>query len=1160
MATGKVHTSQLGVLDQQLLKTAPPPTSIDTTGQRHGLGHIGGLLSNLGEDIFSFGKHLPGGLYESGKAIAQDMAKSGNIFGGITQPLFHPSDSSVKKTIVDPTVGSYKQTYSGDVLKHLYKHPLQPILDALTVASLGAGAAARGGAAIAGGAETGAAAKLARISSREGRAPVDLGQGITIPRLYSGQPVAKLSQIGLDRLGQLPGFGRIARAQEKSALRHDLRRTATQEAVSEAQAMGPVIGPLGQALKIPQADLTALQYAWRGVNSPETIAAHENLVRQSLLGQSPIEGGNFEDFRQLGLEPGYVERAARIPDEVKARILNPTPAMLEADRVWRRDVEQGQQQLDVPPEVHEAALAQRREVLKQGGRQPEGPEPPVDPGLAQFAGDLRAQIEEGSTQTREEFGAFNTVKRAMDQAEYELAKAINTPEQAAAEERFLQAEARYAEHDPSYQVSGPLSPHDLESIWYVHKPRIEAERPVPSGYPIQPTYVPDVLAAGFDYKPPGRLGTLLGRDEQLVRGRREESTNPRVITQQNLLAPPGQRYLHESTGATFASGAFRVDARALIDHAAQRTKDIINKGFTAERVDKYAARDAEGNKLQFKNQAQVNTTLGKDWVLAHETLPIQWFHAQDNFLEKVLNIVDEMKKQGMNEFDPGVEEYLRKLNDTDAEAFVKSNFNALKRPGIAVPREFYDYQRNLELVHEPFDNAFMQLYAKWMHRWRTATLAYMPRWALNTAAGSFMLSAIKGLINPLDYIEGNRLSRQYRDTEGNIVERPSFLQRRMGAPEPDIQGLERVMPPGVELRSLAPRDFQEPGAIGHDDPTQMRFKTREIFNTVQGIEDFFRRASFVQSLRHQGKMAARSMEGSLKEFYQSLDHAPTTEDWLRNPELVKRAVDEVDEFSYAYGELGPTERRVIRQFVPFWGWYKFISKFAWSMPLKYPGRANIINNFSKIGADAEQELGLLPPWIVGAIMKNHAEKGTLDYFSTLGVNPLAQFANPLRGVGGISQIGQASPLIQAGLTAFGYDPLRGGGVAISPQEGVGRGIFGDPVNLKTGQTVQPGIGAITYKRAIAGLLRSLPEYRIAEQKLYGPVFPESLPFAPREAPKSAVAQGGGNILTQFAGPFLGLEQRHYNLGGYQKFSKANLKQAQATAKASLKKIRKSRKK
>src|SRR5262252_6580678 len=93
-----------------------------------------GLLGEIAHDVVALPEHLISdvghaawgffpGLYDLGKTAITNPAGLGKFAGAV--------------------VKQYEDYYGHDVHHHLWAHPLQPILDGLTVATLGLGSAAK---------------------------------------------------------------------------------------------------------------------------------------------------------------------------------------------------------------------------------------------------------------------------------------------------------------------------------------------------------------------------------------------------------------------------------------------------------------------------------------------------------------------------------------------------------------------------------------------------------------------------------------------------------------------------------------------------------------------------------------------------------------------------------------------------------------------------------------------------------------------------------------------------------------------------------------------------------------------------------------------------------------------------------------------------------
>lgn len=1049
LAKGELRLSSLGAGDLATIGLSQRRKIEDEQGGRG----IGGLFKNLGSDVYDLAKGIGPGIYSLGKAVAHDVAPWSGPSAG--------NKSELVEKILKPAFQNYKQTYSGDILGHLYKHPLQPILDVATLATGGAAAAAKAGTVASRAGVEGGIANLARLTSREGRAPAVTKTGIEIPREYTPRPASRLGQMGLDKLGQK--IEPIGEFQGKRALQRELKLSDVQVKGEAARAIADIGKPMADKFKdlsIPEQ--VALAFSFRGINTPELIQAAQEGFRNS-LGDLDVN----EKANNLKIDRKYRETLARDDIGIADLVANPTDRMRQAATIWERSVQQGLEELPITPEQHQAAISSYQRRLKS-----DDPETPL-----------------------------------------------------------------------------PADGYQME---------------VPHGV-IEPTYAPDVRAVGYEAHRQGeKLSKLTGgviKPGELTfrRGPAERLNSTSAITSQNLLAPKAQRYLHDSTGETFSEGLFRVDPKLYIEHVAKREKDLIENGFNADLVQQFAKKKEDGELMRFKDaDALVSAGLSPDdWVLVNPEYPIAWFRSETNFTKQAETIMKRL--QDADSTDAAVlEKMLNDLTDVDAKAFITAHWGAMKRPGVAIPRDFFEYQKQLVEVTEPFRNPAMRTYVRIMHRWRNAVLAYMPRWAINTAIGSFITNMVKGVMNPLDYIAGDKLRRTYENASGEQSIRPLGRAGR----DFDTTGLQRSEPVGVALQDQAIAEMLEPSMSGYQQAMDIRMPTRKLVAGVQHIEDFFRRASFIHSLkqikRREGEPdiqfedtfqgdeaglpegATEAMGDVLGDHYDRVTVAHgSIQEMLQDPRLVDRAIRDTNKFGYNYGALGPFERRVVRQFIPFWGWYKFISQLAYRLPVEFPGRSQALNQLSIIGNDAADDLGSVPDWMRGSIILGVKPDGTVKYLPTTGLNPFSSFLNPLSPKGAIEgtlSTGQLAPGIQAVLQAAGYDTLTGDSVRVSPQSGVTQDFLGRLINDK-GEVVSARQIA-PLRRGLMSLARSIPQVRLGEKHILeggGSVYPESVPFLAERpmAPASGAAISTGSGATDLGLSSLGFLPRGYDLATFQ---------------------------
>jgi len=165
-------------------------------GTGGGGGHSGWLGSivhdvaspfeHLATDIGSAAINLPVGLYQLGKTAIE-----------------HPSQlPALAKGIVK----QYEDYYGHDVLNHLYQHPLQPILDGLTVLDLGSTGAVAAARALGDVGEAGStAAKIASLGQRGEivtRSPkaIETGKGPVVTRYTATRPITKMRQLATQKV------------------------------------------------------------------------------------------------------------------------------------------------------------------------------------------------------------------------------------------------------------------------------------------------------------------------------------------------------------------------------------------------------------------------------------------------------------------------------------------------------------------------------------------------------------------------------------------------------------------------------------------------------------------------------------------------------------------------------------------------------------------------------------------------------------------------------------------------------------------------------------------------------------------------------------------------------------------------------------------------
>lgn len=657
---------------------------------------------------------------------------------------------------------------------------------------------------------------------------------------------------------------------------------------------------------------------------------------------------------------------------------------------------------------------------------------------------------------------------------------------------------------------------------------LKSEPPVEPGHPFpEPTVMPSDVASGFKWEEPGSLAKrMTDREGSFTRGR-QGGFNPSNVNYQNLFQDPksGLRPNPEP----ILAGVTRPDARSFVDFIARRERELVEKVYNEDQLHQVSLKDEHGEPVSVPStwsQKQVQNKFGPNWVSVSPEGRMAFFNKEMTAAQAI----SKMEEAG---FDLNSKEALASMGAEAQDAAIDSTLSARHTPAWVVPKDYAEYARRLETASDPYSFAPARVYARSLNFWRTWTLSMMPRWALNTAVGSAGLSTIKG-VGPRDYMHAKTLSK--------------------------AGGFEGKDTAGVNLGSVIGMELLESGAQGYLDRTagiKVGPGHRWAMQKVQAIEDYFRRGSFVHSLDKQAQQHL-SEQGAIISNLERAKGPRSTEEYLDfikdNPEAVKAAIEDVNRFAYNFAALGPSERRYVRQVVPFWGWYKFISGLAYRLPVDYPGRTDVLAHLGMLGSQqTEETLGKVPPWLKGAVPLG-MNGGVLSYLSTTGLNPLSQFFNPVgpEGASGVFQMGQASPLIQAGLSAMGYDTMRSGEVAISPEAGLAPSFLGRMIDTNKGEATD--VGAHEWKRRfLASILRSFPQVRIGERFQSGgrSVYPESLPWSPRYMPTKEDVRFGGT-LPEVLEQWVGVAPRKYALKRNQRLLKKELKYAKARLKSSKK--------
>ncbi len=1109
---GQLAPDDLGPRDKSLVGSkflkefleVPKPGEDDASFLGIG-GPVGESLGNFTQGAVEFGKGLPGGIYMTGKSLASDIGHNLTRPGGITSGgVLNPFDSesweesmpSTTKNILAPTIQGYKEKYGEgsfrDIArKALIEDPFGTVLDVGTIATMGAGAAGKGGsiAAKAGtGIEgaTGGAGALGKLGTglREGgnyfkgygykgtrgtRPDLIVGKNIRFGREYGASPVVRATQRLTDKyLHKVPGVGEHMASWRAKFKQHGLINTI----VGRERILGSFMAAqhsrdfVKAAKNLDDDEATVLSLLKNGVNlqpvrpkggvergNITALDAFKEYLDASLNNELP-EGYNVQQMP--GVDPETVKALRAKLDEPRVMELvdSPSSNMTKASDIWDEQVDRNLETQPIDPAEHQQRVWAPQQALRTK---------PEKLGEVDNAAEIEA--------VRDPQGAF---------------------------ERF--------------------------------SARRKAERG--EEFPIRPNYIPHELAQG-EYA--GNL-TKIDRPERI------ESI--KMVTDSVNRKHPS--FLSESDMQAFLSGAMRMGTEPLVRHIQNRERLLVHNSMLDQLIEQLSEKDrASGEIVRARNASDMQQKGydPKTHVAVDMDGLVRYHKEEVSFLNDMVETVREAMREAPKDLakrEAKITESVKQYADDAAQKAAINITSASKPEGIVMTRDAAAHlQKSLDAL-TPDSVRALRAYDRVMGYWRTALLAFSPRWWINTFIGSGFMTVISGAAKP----RYARAAWEY----GGKGERAAKLMKLAPELRPGLVGAEVHE---AEILNQG-KKFQ---------PAQA------IFRKVENIESFFKRMGFFQQLDKQGKAAMHQMDEVLDDYTRiGKMRDEYIDQLLEDKTFVAHALDGVNKFYYNYTSLGPIERRWVRRVIPFYGWYKFITKLMYQLPFQYPGRTNILDKMSNIAHEFEdEELGILPPQLQGAIFLNK-DRSNLEYLPTFGLNPFSDFANPAAPEGtlqGLISSQQLAPIFSAFMQAYGIDPYRGAPTELSPEDGLLQGRYGTVVDPETGEEIPGGIlGAFSTERLLGSLARSIPQVRTAETIAMGGryPYPESIPFLDEKPVpvEAGTAYGDEGSATDYAiRSFLGSwPPRSEDLRDYQEGLQEDVEYGEAKRKSQMKALRK----
>lgn len=163
------------------------------------------------------------------------------------------------------------------------------------------------------------------------------------------------------------------------------------------------------------------------------------------------------------------------------------------------------------------------------------------------------------------------------------------------------------------------------------------------------------------------------------------------------------------------------------------------------------------------------------------------------------------------------------------------------------------------------------------------------------------------------------------------------------------------------------------------------------FNQI--IEDAFRRESFLTAAQRQ--LARSNVQGVGTKFFRTQTQLETIMTKGADEGNLARWLDETNKTMNDYTALSPFERNVIRRgFIPFWAFYKHAAKTLFRLPFEHPAKAGVIRQLGDLSKEMSREVlgGEVEPFLEGMFTIGGTQPGG----EALVYNPQSQ--NPLSDI------------------------------------------------------------------------------------------------------------------------------------------------------------------
>ena len=240
-------------------------------------------------------------------------------------------------------------------------------------------------------------------------------------------------------------------------------------------------------------------------------------------------------------------------------------------------------------------------------------------------------------------------------------------------------------------------------------------------------------------------------------------------------------------------------------------------------------------------------------------------------------------------------------------------------------------------------------------------LGMSPKWFMNNRIGNGIMAGLKGVL-PQDYIRAlNKDIDKYIPKEilGNsLYEAEKTIIGRTGGGDRGAFGNTMRFLGGEFIDTSELKGMQKAINALALPGKAINTITDAMFAFNQKFETLERKATYLRNVDKIGKKMIKTTGQNIVKQEELLKYVSD------NPELLEQAIKGVDDTLGDYINMTAVERRVIRKIVPFYSWFRTITRYTLSLAETNPIRADLVNKLMQISAEDREDL---PEYQRGAV-------------------------------------------------------------------------------------------------------------------------------------------------------------------------------------------------